>query len=61
MIAALTEITQFNDIALEVSMNEYIELAKEYSGEKSYTFINGILNKIVQNLRAENKLFKAVR
>lgn len=61
MITALTEITQFNDIALEVSMNEYIELAKEYSGEKSYTFINGILNKIVQNLRAENKLFKAVR
>lgn len=61
LITALTEITQFNDIALEISMNEYIELAKEYSGNKSYIFINGILNKIVQNLRMENKLFKATR
>ena len=61
LIAALTEITQFNDIALEISMNEYIELAKEYSGEKSYTFINGVLNKVIQTLRQENKLFKAIR
>lgn len=58
LITAITEITQFNDIALEISMNEYIELAKEYSGDKSYTFINGILNKIVQDLRQANKLFK---
>jgi N utilization substance protein B len=39
-------------------MNEYIELSKEYSGEKSYTFINGVLNKIVGDLRKENALFK---
>lgn len=61
LIAALAEITQFNNIALEISMNEYIELAKEYSGEKSYGFINGVLNKIVQNLQQENKLFKTKR
>ena len=49
LIAALAEITQFNNIALEISMNEYIELAKEYSGEKSYGFINGVLNKIAKS------------
>lgn len=61
LITALTEIIHFNNIALEVSMNEYIELAKEFSGEKSYIFINGILNKIVGDLRRENKIFKSVR
>lgn len=61
LLVALTEIREFHDIALEISMNEYIELAKEYSSEKSYVFINGILNKVVNNLRGENKLFKAVR
>ena len=61
LIAALTEIIHFNDIALEISMNEYIELAKEFSGEKSYIFINGILNKIVGDLRRENKILKTIR
>jgi N utilization substance protein B len=42
-------------------MNEYIEIAKEYSSDKSYVFINGVLNRIVNDLRADNQLFKAVR
>lgn len=57
--AALAEITEFEQIALTVSMNEYIELAKEYSGEKSYMFINGILTEILRDLKNEGKLFKA--
>lgn len=61
LITAITEISQFNNIALEISMNEYIELAKEFSGEKSYMFINGILNNIVGQLKRENKIFKSVR
>lgn len=61
LITALTEIIHFNDIALEISMNEYIELAKEFSGEKSYIFINGILNKIVGDLKKENKIMKSIR
>ena len=61
LLAAITEIIHFNDIALEISMNEYIELSKEYSSEKSYTFINGILNKVVKDLKQEGKLFKVVR
>ena len=61
LLVALAEIRQCSDIALEISMNEYIEIAKEYSGEKSHIFINGVLNRIVQDLRKENRLFKFVR
>lgn len=61
LITALTEIVHFNQIAIEISMNEYIELAKEYSGEKSHIFINGVLTKIINNLRKENKIFKHVK
>jgi len=48
MLTALTEILQFPNIALEVSLNEYIEIAKEYSSEKSHLFINGILDNILK-------------
>lgn len=61
LLVALAEIRNFNDIALEISMNEYIEIAKEYSSDKSYVFINGVLNKIVRDLKVANKLFKVVR
>lgn len=56
---ALAEITRFPDIALTVSLNEYIELAKEYSGDKSYLFINGILNEILREMHREGSLLKA--
>jgi N utilization substance protein B len=61
LLVALAEIREFHSIALEISMNEYIEIAKEYSSEKSYVFINGVLNKVVNDLRAENQLFKFTR
>lgn len=57
---ALAEIMCFPDIALEVSFNEYIELGKEYSGEKSYLFINGILNEIMHDMKRDNSLIKAI-
>ena len=56
---ALAEIFEFPQIALTISLNEYIELAKEYSGEKSYLFINGILNEILRKTKLDNSLFKA--
>lgn len=56
--AALTEIRCFAEIPLQVTMNEYLEIAKEYSSEKSYVFINGILDEIVKQLRKDNKIFK---
>ena len=61
LLVALAEIRKFNEIALEISMNEYIEIAKEYSNEKSYIFINGVLNRIVNDLRSENQLFKLIK
>ena len=61
LLVALAEIRKCNEIALEISMNEYIEIAKEYSSDKSYVFINGVLNRIVNDLRAENQLFKVKR
>lgn len=45
---AITEICQFPEIAPQVSMNEYIELAKEYSSDKSYLFVNGVLDEIIK-------------
>ena len=57
---ALAEILEFPSIALQVSMNEYLELTKEYSTEKSSSFVNGVLCGIIEELKAENKLVKAV-
>lgn len=60
LYVALAEILHFPNIALQVSMNEYVELSKEYGSEKSYQFINGILQKISNQLIKENKLIKAI-
>ena len=50
LITAITEISHFNNIALEISMNEYIELAKEFSGEKSSSSRNSV--RVIPNPRA---------
>lgn len=50
LTVALAEIETMDDIALQISMNEYIEAAREYSGDKSPQFVNGILNEIVRSL-----------
>jgi N utilization substance protein B len=42
-------------------MNEYIELSKFYSTEKSRNFINGILDKTLKDLKKEDKVQKAGR
>ncbi|ADV33635.1 N utilization substance protein B-like protein [Candidatus Blochmanniella vafra str. BVAF] len=47
LLIALFELTQCYDIPYKVVMNEAIELAKIFGSEKSYKFINGVLNKIV--------------
>lgn len=47
---ALAEIETMEDIALQISMNEYIDAAREYSGDKSPAFVNGILNEMVRSL-----------
>ena len=58
MQVALAEIHTFQSIPTSVSLNEYIEIAKSYSTQKSGIFINGILDSIVTQLRKENIIFK---
>ena len=61
MQIALAELIEFPNIPIKVSMNEYIEIAKHYSTEKSGVFINGILDKVIVELTAENKIKKTGR
>ena len=60
MQVALAELLDFPTIPINVTLNEYIEIAKNYSTEKSGTFINGVLDNIVGQLKKENKLIKVV-
>jgi transcription antitermination protein NusB len=60
MEVALAELMNFPTIPVNVTLNEYIEIAKTYSTEKSGTFINGVLDNIVGQLKNENKLIKVV-
>ena len=58
MQVALAEIFAFPSISVSVSLNEYVEIAKMYSTPKSGSFINGMLDSIVSQLKSENKLNK---
>ncbi|WP_256867486.1 transcription antitermination factor NusB [Winogradskyella forsetii] len=58
---ALCEFQKFSSIPYKVTINEYLEIAKEYSTPKSSLFINGILDKIVKEYQSENKHLKAGR
>lgn len=57
----VTEMIHFSSIPLKVSMNEYIEIAKVYSTDKSKEFINGILETIKKKLIQDNKIQKTGR
>ena len=51
MQLAITEILEFPEIPVRVTLNEYIEIAKYYCTSKSSTFVNGILDNIVKEIR----------
>ena len=48
----------FPTIPINVTLSEYIELAKSYSSDKSATFINGVLDAIIKKMKKENKINK---
>lgn len=58
MKMAITEFQHFYDIPVKVTINEYIELAKWYSSNKSGAFINGLLDQIILTLKEEGKITK---
>lgn len=58
MKMALAEMIYFTSIPVKVTINEYLEIAKEFSTPKSNSFINGILDKIFDDLKADGKIRK---
>jgi len=58
---ALSEFLDFSSIPVKVTMNEYLDIAREYSTPKSKDFVNGVLDKIMQELKAKNQLNKTGR
>ncbi len=58
MKMGVCELLYFETIPPKVTINEYIDLAKEYSTEQSGHFVNGILDNIHKELLAQNKIHK---
>ncbi len=58
---ALCEMLHFPSIPTKVTINEYLEVAKNYSTAKSKDFINGILDKLLTDLTASGKIVKKGR
>lgn len=58
MQLALAEVLTFGEIPLNVTFNEYINMAKCYSTPKSGNYINGVLDSIVKGLKAEGAIMK---
>jgi len=58
---AIAELIYFPSIPTKVTMNEYIEISKDYSTPKSNVFINGILDKVIKDLEASNRIKKSGR
>lgn len=61
MKMALTELLHFKSVPVKVTLNEYIDLSKWYSTPKSKIFVNGVLDKLVAELKKSGKLKKMGR
>lgn len=58
---AICEFLKFPSIPFKVTINEYLEIAKEYSTPKSSIFINGILDNLVKKYQEEGRNLKSGR
>jgi N utilization substance protein B len=58
---ALCELLSFPTIPTKVTLNEFVEISKQYSTEKSKDFINGILDRLLKQLLTEGKIKKEGR
>lgn len=57
----ICELMYLHEIPPKVTINEAIEIAKNYSTEKSGKFINGVLDSVYEQLKMDNKLAKSGR
>ena len=55
------EMLYFPTIPTKVTINEYIEIAKQYSTPQSGQFVNGVLDNLLKELTKENKIRKIER
>ena len=58
---AISEFLEFKSIPTKVTLNEYVDIAKNYSTAKSKDFVNGILDRILKKLDQEGKIKKEGR
>jgi N utilization substance protein B len=58
---AMAELLYFPSIPINVTINEYLEIAKEYATPKSSMFINGVLDNIVKDMIEQKRIRKNVR
>lgn len=58
---AIAEMIHFSSIPIKVTINEYIDLSKNYSTQKSKQFVNGMLDVISQELQSKNLIRKSGR
>lgn len=61
MKMALCEIINISTIPVKVSINEYIDISKDYSTPNSKAFINGVIDKLVIELKEQGKIHKSGR
>ena len=61
IMTAVVCLENCEDLDEKVTIDEYIELSKEFSSERSKLFINGILDKLVLELRSQGKIKKSGR
>ena len=58
IVMGLAEAASFPTIPVKVTMNEYVEISKFYGTPKSRSFVNGLLDKLVQQLANEGQINK---
>ena len=58
IVMGMAEAATFPTIPVKVTMNEYVEISKFYGTPKSRSFVNGLLDKLVQQLAGEGKIIK---
>lgn len=58
---AIIEFQEMETVPIKVTLNEYIELAKYFSTDKSKTFVNGVLDRLIREFKEEGKIKKVGR
>ena len=61
LVMGITEAVSFESIPLKVTINEYVDISKYYSTPNSKVFINGLLDRILQQMLKDGKIVKTGR